>query len=95
MDQLTQILSEIRDLREDHNEFARETVERLTALEVGLKSLTGNGQPGRIQAIEGEVKQQGEDISHLKQWKFYVVGFSVAIGAVAGFFAHVIPEFLR
>ncbi len=56
MDPTTQIiLDELRSFRTFASEQFNEHGQRLTALEVGMKSLTGNGQPGRIQNLEASV----------------------------------------
>ena len=50
------ILAELRELRADYNTHARETGERLAALEVGMYDLRENGQPGRITLLERAVE---------------------------------------
>lgn len=42
------ILAEVRELRAEYNAHAWETESRLPTLESQMKSLVGNGQPGRI-----------------------------------------------
>jgi hypothetical protein len=67
------ILAELRELRSDYNDHARETGERMSALETQLKyNITGNGQPSRLQLLERAVEQ-------LQAWRWRVVG--IATGA--------------
>lgn len=63
------ILEELRALRADYNDHARETGERLSALETSSKALLGNGQPGRIGQLE-------ESVKGLERWKWRVLGIS-------------------
>jgi hypothetical protein len=71
------ILSELRELRSDVNENTRQTGERLSALEVQMRSLCGNGQPGRITNIETEVKE-------LAAWRWKMLGIcSGASGVIS------------
>jgi hypothetical protein len=71
------ILSELRELRSDYNDTARETGERLSSLEGSMKSLLGNGQKGRVQIAE-------ENITDLQRSKWYVVGAAAALGSFVG-----------
>lgn len=50
------ILSEIRALRDDLNDYARRSGERLATLETGMYDLRGNGQPGRMTKMEDAVR---------------------------------------
>lgn len=77
------ILSELQALRADFNDNSRATGERLASLENSMHFLCGNGQPGKIADIEGDVKK-------LQQWRWYVVGISVGAGAVIPFLFHLV-----
>ena len=72
------ILSELQALRNDFNTNARETGERLSALEVGMKSLIGNGQPGRITLLE-------KSVDKLKEFKWRTVGMAAGVGCIVSF----------
>jgi hypothetical protein len=87
-DQFNLLLTEIRDLRKDHNEFARSVTADLAAVKQDVKGLVGNGRPGRVSKLE-------DDVADLKKAKYYAWGFAGAFGAIAGFFAHLIPMFLK
>lgn len=67
MDTQDLILAELRELRNDYNENARKTGERLAKLEEQMHDLAGNGQPGRVSRIETAVR-------HLQQWRWWVLG---------------------
>ena len=67
MDTQELILAELRELRADYNEHARDTGERLAALEAQMHDLCGNGQPGRIALLERAVQS-------LQRWRWYIVG---------------------
>lgn len=54
---------------------ALSTGERLSALETSMRTLVGNGQPGRITQIEDAVKG-------LERWKWKVLGISTGGSAV-------------
>lgn len=69
------LLTEIRALRADFNDFARELGERVSVNETQLHSLLGNGQPGRISMIE-------RSVDALKQWRWKVVGMASGASAV-------------
>jgi hypothetical protein len=51
------ILLELRSLREDFNNYARETCERVSVLEAGMHGVLGNGQPGRLALVERAVSK--------------------------------------
>jgi len=74
-DTLSLILSEVQSLRSDYNTNARETGERLAALEVGMYDLRGNGQPGRITLLELAVEK-------LQQWRWWVIGAAAGVSGV-------------
>ena len=65
------LLDEMRSLRADFQNFARDTGERVATLETHVHSLVDNGQPGRVTLLERSV--QG-----IKQRMWW------AIGACAG-----------
>lgn len=69
------ILEELRALRNDYNDHARDTGERLAKLEAQMYSLCGNGQPGRIALIERAVQS-------LQRWRWYIVGAGAATSAI-------------
>jgi hypothetical protein len=54
---------------------ALSTGERLSALETSMRTLVGNGQPGRITQIE-------ESVKGLERWKWKVLGISTGGSAV-------------
>ncbi|MDE1161931.1 MAG: hypothetical protein PW792_08285 [Acidobacteriaceae bacterium] len=68
------ILSELRDLREELNQFTRSSEGRLATLETGMYDLRGNGQPGRVTKLEHNVHE-------LDRWKYKLVGYSSGIAA--------------
>lgn len=70
------ILDELQSLRSDFNEHARSTGERLAALEVSVRGLAGNGRPGRVDILEGQVQR-------LNQWKWHVIGIATGVSGVA------------
>lgn len=69
------ILIELRELRADHNNHARETGERLSRLESQMYALVGNGQPGRIALLE-------KAVDGLKQWRWKMAGVAIAASAL-------------
>lgn len=69
------ILKEVRELRADYNTHARETGERLTALEEKTAALYGNGRIGRVGVLEAKVES-------LLFWKWRVVGVVTGICGV-------------
>jgi len=72
------ILEEVRSLRTDYNAHARDTGERLSALEMGMHDLRGNGQPGRITLLEDAVEK-------LQQWRWWLIGAAAGVsGMVTG-----------
>jgi len=74
------ILDELRSLRSDFNTYARDTGERITALEKDVHGLCGNGQPGRLAVLEAAV-------SKLSQWRWWLVGCAAGGGGVISVFA--------
>jgi hypothetical protein len=80
------ILSELRDLRADYNVSARETGERLSALEAQVKTgITGNGQPSRLQRIE-------ESVSRLQAWRVYVIGAAAGVSILVSCLAWLLTQ---
>ena len=71
IDSTTLILEELRALRADFNNFARDSGERVSSLETDMHDLKGNGQPGRVGKLESAVLS-------IKQRMWW------AIGATAG-----------
>lgn len=71
------ILEELRALRATVDELAADTKERLATLEAHDHDINGNGQPGRMRAVENR-------IAALEHWRFYVFGFAAAVSAVVG-----------
>lgn len=65
------ILEELRALRTDYNAHARDTGERLAALESQMHDLVGNGNPGRLRLLEIAVQ-------NLQRWRWYIVGAGAA-----------------
>ena len=69
--QFTQIMEELNSLKNDHPLFI-EMLAGLARLKADhdnfRKELLGNGQPGRIQLIEGDIEDmKTEDIANIKQ----------------------------
>jgi hypothetical protein len=64
-------------------EFQNHVIDTLARLDTNMKSLVGNGQPGRIQCIE-------DDVEELKKarWTFggLMIGVSAAVSSVIHFF---------
>jgi hypothetical protein len=74
-------------VHERMNDIHQETTETRTKLEV----LVGNGQPGKIQGIEAELKD-------IALWRAKVIGYVAAISggmALAGFALHFAFELLK
>lgn len=68
------ILQELRELRADYNDHAREAGERLSKLEAQMYSLVGNGQPGRIALLEIAVQK-------LQELRWWLIGVSAGVTA--------------
>ena len=77
------ILQELRDLRTDYNDHARETGERLSTLESQMKSLVGNGQPGRIAGIEAAIQK-------LQEWRWWQLGAAAGVSGAGSMLAWVV-----
>jgi hypothetical protein len=58
----------------DDMDFKMKVVESLGKLENGMKDLLGNGQPGRIQKIEVDLKAHDRSLSSAKGWVAGVLG---------------------
>jgi hypothetical protein len=69
------ILQEIRSLRCEFNDHVKDTSERLASLETSMRSLVGNGQPGRITKIE-------EDLDSLKGFRYWTLGAGAVLSAL-------------
>jgi hypothetical protein len=69
------LLTEIRALRTDFNDFAREFGERVAKNETQIYSLIGNGQPGRMSRAESAIES-------LKQWRWKIVGIATGASSV-------------
>ena len=78
------ILTELRELRNDFNDFARQSGERLSKLERDNYLLMGNGQPGRIARLETSVEM-------LQEWRWWLIGASAGVSTVVS----IIAWFLR
>ena len=79
------ILAALQLLRADFNTYARETGERVSALETDVHGLVGNGQPGRVALLEKAVDK-------LSQWRWYVIGTAFGSVSVVSAIAWVIAE---
>jgi hypothetical protein len=53
----------------------RDLGERVAALEVQVKSIVGNGQPGRLTLVENSV-------STLQRWKYWLMGVAASVSAI-------------
>lgn len=83
-DTQTLILTELRSLRKDFSSFAQETGERISSLEVHVKTgITGNGQPSRLQVLE-------DAVSRLSQWRWWVIGCTAGCCTVVSVLAWII-----
>jgi hypothetical protein len=82
------ILEELRALRTDYNAHARDTGERLAALEAQMHDLCGNGQPGRIRTLELIVER-------LQAWRWYLIGASAAVSTIVAGAAWLIAEVVK
>jgi hypothetical protein len=70
------ILTELQLLRSDFSTLARDTAERVSSLEVQVKSgITGNGQPSRLTAVECAV-------GSLQESKWWAVGAATGASTV-------------
>lgn len=79
------ILDELRALRSDFNTYARDTGERVSALETDLHGLIGNGQPGRVAQLE-------KAVAKLTQWRWWMVGAAAGGGGVISVLAWAVSE---
>jgi hypothetical protein len=79
------ILDELRALRSDFNTYARDTGERVSSLETEMRSIVGNGQPGKLALLETAVDA-------LKQWRWWLIGAAAGGGGVISALAWVVLE---
>lgn len=79
------ILAELQMLRADFQTYARDTGERVSSLETQMHSLWGNGQVGRVGALEAAVEA-------LKQWRWWLIGAAAGGGGVISVLAWVVSE---
>lgn len=79
------ILTEMRLLRSDFNDFARDTGERVSSLETDMHGIIGNGQPGRMALME-------QAVGTLKEFRWWLVGAAAGSGAVVSTFAWFVVE---
>jgi hypothetical protein len=79
------ILAKLQSLRADFNTYARDTGERVTALETDLHGLMGNGNPGRVALLERAVES-------LMRWRWWLVGAAAGSGGVISVLAWIITE---
>jgi hypothetical protein len=79
------ILDELRALRGDFNTYARDTGERVSALETDMHSIVGNGNPGRLALVETAVRK-------LMEWRWWLVGCAAGSSAVISVLAWVVSE---
>jgi len=79
------ILDELRSLRSDFNDYARDTGERVATLEAQLYPLIGNGSPGRVSRLETAVEK-------LSSWRWWVVGAAAGGSGVVSVLAWVVVE---
>jgi|GEM_PF-5432008 len=77
------ILEELQLLRRDFSDFSRDTAGRVSSLETDVRSLVGNGQPGRVALLERAV-------SKLSQWRWWLVGCAAGSSGVISAIAWVI-----
>jgi hypothetical protein len=83
------ILQELQLLRADFSSFARDTGERVSSLEIQVKSgITGNGQPSRLQVLE-------DRLDGLSRWRWWVVGAAAGGGGVIGVLAWVVEVVVK
>lgn len=85
MDTQELILEELRQLRNDFNMYARETGERIAALERDSHDLVGNGQPGRVAHLERAVAK-------LLQWRWWMIGAAAGSSGVISMLAWMASE---
>ena len=69
------ILAELREIRGEMQQNQIDVVQRLASLEAQMKSLLGNGQPGRIGALESA-------ISAVNRFKYTVVGYAMGVAGL-------------
>ena len=84
------ILSMLKVIREEQQEFRtevatwqRDICERVATLEQQAHDLCGNGQPGRVSALESAV-------SSLQRWRYWVLGAAAGVAGVVGVIVKVI-----
>lgn len=64
-----------------HDEFQIKVIESLAELKTDVKSLVGNGQPGRVTMLE-------QDVKALIRWRWIVTGGILAVSAVISAIIH-------
>lgn len=62
----------------DQEQFHADVIASLARLETNMKSLVGNGQPGRVTQLE-------EAVESLNRWKWIVAGVIITISALVHF----------
>jgi chitodextrinase len=82
------ILGELRALRSDFNIYARQTGERISALETDMHDLKGNGQPGRVGLLERAVTK-------LSQRMWWAIGAAAGASGVISVLVWVVKETSR
>lgn len=82
------ILEELRGLRSQVNDITLEHAQRLSSLEADNHAVMGNGNPGRLAAIES-------DVSKLKGWRWYVMGVCLGGSTVISSVFAVVKIFKR
>ena len=69
------ILQELQEIRTDLKQFRTDTAERVSALEVKSKDISGNGQPGRMKLVE-------DAVDSLQRNKYWVMGVAAGVSGV-------------
>jgi len=76
-------------------EFRNEVLQRLTAIEVSLRALAGNGQPGRLQILEDRANDLAERVERVERKQSMIVAFASGVSAAVSAFVTAIITWLR
>lgn len=84
MDDVNQlILTELREFRAAVTDWQQEIGERVSALEVQVKSgITGNGQPSRLAVVERNYNSLSLSFTRHRYW---LLGAAAAVSAIVHF----------
>ena len=84
LDELQELRSDLRGFRAEVAAWKQEAGERVTALEVTSKDISGNGKQGRMKDAE-------DRITVLERIWWKLLGGSAAVSAIVAAIWHVLP----